>query len=129
MFDAAFEKERILAIVVDPMRKMIHEYHADFDDGDAEDDDFYNDDDVENVKSVLDSYVDALAELEQPADGQIMEQVKAVVLALNEMNEARDYALIETDEREWLCEAIQTIAVDRGLQNVSGDITEEWREW
>lgn len=51
------------------------------------------------------------------------------VLALNDLNEELDYALIETVEREAICELIQTAAVDCGLQDVPDDVTEDWRAW
>lgn len=51
------------------------------------------------------------------------------MLALNDLNEELDYALIETVEREAICELIQTAAVDCGLQDVPDDVTEDWREW
>ena len=49
------------------------------------------------------------------------------MLALNDLNEELDYALIETVEREAICELIQTAAVDCGLQDVPDDVTEDWR--
>ena len=111
-------KERIMNVVVRPMLQMIHEFEMDS----------YTDDDVASVRSILNSYVEALAALHDPGDDEIMSQVKSVVLKLNELNEARD-DFIETEEREWLWEVIQKSAEDCGLNNVPDDVTEEWREW
>ncbi len=116
--DVASCKERVVKVVAEPMLQMIHEYGLDS----------YTDDDVAEVKALLDSYVDALAALQNPNDEEIMAQVKAVVLSLNEMDDAKDN-FIETEEREWLWEVIQRSAEDCGLQIVPDDVTEEWRCW
>ena len=67
--------------------------------------------------------------MSNPTNDDIMEQVRILVLALNDLNEATDYALIETEAREALWEIIQTSAVASGLKNAPDDITEEWRDW
>ncbi len=67
--------------------------------------------------------------MKHPSDGDILEQVKACVFALNELNESTGDALIETTEREAIWEVIQGAAVESGLQNAEEDITEQWREW
>lgn len=89
----------------------------------------YSETDVQRCKELLDAYLHALGAMTRPTDAAIMEQVKQLVLTLNELNEATDYALIETDARESLWEIIQTSAVEAGLQEASEDITEEWRDW
>ena len=106
-------------VVINPMLEAINEFGIDN----------YDEDDVAAVKSILYAYVDALAELSEPTDEAIMAEVQFVVEALNELNESRDCGMIETEEREWLWEAIQTIAVNCGLRDVPDDVTEEWREW
>ena len=85
--------------------------------------------DVARCGALLAEYLTALSELKEPEDADIMAQVEKVVLALNELNEGLDYALIETVEREAIWELLQTAAVDCGLQNIPDDVTEEWREW
>lgn len=89
----------------------------------------YTAEDVARCGELLKDYLTALAEMAEPTDERIMAQVEKVVLALNELNEELDYALIETVEREAIWELIQTSAVDCGLQDVPDDVTEEWREW
>ena len=89
----------------------------------------YTAEDVDACKSLINSYLEALAAMSEPADEAIMEQVKTLVLALNDLNEKVDYSLIETDAREVIWEVIQTAAVDCGLREYGDDITEEWREW
>lgn len=86
-------------------------------------------DDVARCGELLAEFLTALSALKEPEDGQIMAQVEKVVLALNDLNEELDYALIETVEREAIWELLQTAAVDAGLKDVPDDVTEEWREW
>lgn len=115
-------KKKVDEIVIKPMLS----YMAFFD----EDDDCgHTAYDVEACRGLLYTYMEALAAMEEPSDDAIMEQVKAVVLALNDLNEKVDYSLIETEEREALWQVIQTGAVACGLKEYGDDITEEWREW
>ena len=85
--------------------------------------------DVAKCEVILSHYLESLAALSAPTDGEIMECVKEAVLALNQLNEDTDYAMIETEERENIWALIQTSAVECGLQDPADDIPEEWREW
>ncbi|MBQ4550246.1 MAG: hypothetical protein IJA49_04055 [Oscillospiraceae bacterium] len=85
--------------------------------------------DVEKCGEILTHYLESLAVLADPDDQQIMGCVEQAVLALNELSEETDYAMIETEERESIWELIQTSAVECGLQDPADDITEQWREW
>ncbi len=115
---------------------------------DAEDPDFDPDFDagyvqanIDSCAEILDSYLEALTEAveghdleDDEDDGQafnesILEAVKTVVQALNVLNEQCEGGLIETDQREQLCDLIQTAASEAGLDTEGEDITEEWREW
>jgi hypothetical protein len=72
---------------------------------------------------------DFLAAVGKARDGQaIMAEVKTTVLALNALNDECDGALIETDQREQLCELILEAANAAGLAT-DDDVTEQWREW
>ena len=85
--------------------------------------------DVAKCEQILSDYLESLAALTNPTNEEIMACVREAVLALNQLNENTDYAMIETEERENIWELIQTSAVDCGLQNPSEDITEQWWEW
>ena len=119
MFDLKDYLERVKTEVTDPILEYMQE--AEIEDFTAED--------VARCGALLAEYLTALSELKEPEDADIMAQVEKVVLALNELNEGLDYALIETVEREAIWELLQTAAVDCGLQNIPDDVTEEWREW
>ena len=85
--------------------------------------------DVAKCEKILSNYLESLNALANPTNTEIMDCVQKTVLALNQLNEDTDYSMIETDERENICELIQSSAVACGLQNPADDITEEWREW
>ena len=55
--------------------------------------------------------------------------VKITVEALNELNESTEFQLIETDQREDICEIIIRGRHLRGYNDMEDDITGEWREW
>jgi len=85
--------------------------------------------DVAECKTLILKYLNALSDMKEVSDEAIMKEVKTLVLALNALNEKTDYSLIETGEREAICEIIQSSAVERGLTDYDDDITEEWRDW
>lgn len=112
-------KVKTTEIVVNPLIGFIEEWGAEG----------YTKEDVQKCEALIHRYLDAIFALPAATNDAIMEQVKLLVLALNELNEATDYALIETEAREAIWEVIQTSAVDCGLQDAPDDVTEEWREW
>lgn len=114
-------KEKVIETVIEPMISFMELCEED---GCA-----YTTDDIEACKSLIYTYLEALAAMTEPSDDTIMAQVKTLVLELNDLNEKVDYALIETEAREAIWEVIQTSAIDCGLQEYGDDITEEWREW
>jgi hypothetical protein len=48
---------------------------------------------------------------------------------LNDLNAGCDHNLIETDQREDIAEIIIIAGNDKGYNELTEDITEEWREW
>ena len=89
----------------------------------------YSHADIDRCEGLLLDYLDALEAMDDPDDDAIMELVKNLVLALNDLNESTDYSLIETSEREAIWEIIQHSALDCGLSTTEEDITGEWRDW
>lgn len=86
--------------------------------------------DVQRCAAIVDHYLAAVADCDGAEDdAAIMEVVKEAVLELNALNDSCDGNLIETDQRELLCELIVTAAQEAGLETEVYDITEEWREW
>ncbi len=82
--------------------------------------------DVEECQNLLESYSDNAS---QAKDKEVfLDCVKTAVLQLNTLNKAVGYDLIETDQREDICEYIIRVSALLGYDN-DEDITEEWREW
>ncbi|XLZ72847.1 DUF5713 family protein [Massilia sp. SR12] len=81
---------------------------------------------VDECGRIIDDFLAAITRAQ--GETAILAEVKKTVLALNALNDECDGALIETDQREELCELIQGAATAAGL-HADGDITEAWREW
>jgi hypothetical protein len=100
--------------------------------GDATEPDFdagYSQAEIDQCAVILDTYFAALAAIDHPGNArQIMAATERAVLALNELNDRCDGCMIETDQREQLCDILIAAAKNAGLDS-DDDITEAWREW
>jgi len=85
--------------------------------------------DVETCAMLLRNYLGELCAMWNPTDDRILQSAKQLVLALNRLNESTDFSIIETDQREAICQLIQESAVECGLKEYEEDITEQWRQW
>lgn len=99
------------------------DYDPDWDSG-------YKQKHIDAAEDALDRFI---AELERMDGGgteeEVMQAVKAVVLTLNDINgQTRDGSMIETGQREQLCEIILAAAQQAGLET-DDDLTAEWRDW
>jgi hypothetical protein len=118
--DIALTRQRVL----DGMSSYMKD-----DDNQPNPDALYTQADVERCGAIIDAYIAALGALPQPATPEaILEATEQTVIALNELNEACNHSLIETDQREDLCHIIILAARDAGMEG-DDDITEEWRDW
>lgn len=89
----------------------------------------YTQNEIDACARIIDDLLAALASLGAVTDSAaILAQVKKAVLALNDLNDEAGGSLIETGERESLCDIIILAAKDAGLES-GEDITEEWRDW
>ncbi len=84
---------------------------------------------VNQCAKILDDFLAGLINRTKLNRSSILIIVKEATVKLNELNESCDYSLIETDQREDLCELINSAAIEAGLDSDEFDITEEWREW
>jgi hypothetical protein len=99
-------------------------------DYDPELDSEYTQEHINRCENLLDNFLTSLETI--PATGQqdyILKAVKKAVLSLNKLNNECDGSLIETTEREQLCDIIIKAAQKAGLESAEDDITLEWREW
>jgi hypothetical protein len=99
------------------------DYDPEFDAG-------YSQEHIDRCDEILTTFLSELEQVsESDANAEIMEAVKQAVLELNAVNEECEGSLIETDQREQLCEIIISAAREAGLVSDERDITEEWRDW
>ena len=85
--------------------------------------------DIDECERIIDRFLD-IARTAQSDDGAaVRTAVKQIVLALNALNARCGHTLIETDQREGLCELILGAASEAGAVGRDEDITEPWREW
>lgn len=84
--------------------------------------------DINDCGQIIDRYLTRLDATTPLTQKQIRQAVKDAVTALNALNRRCDGALVETDQREILCQLILVTARRAGL-DTEADITEEWRAW
>ncbi|MCG7497504.1 hypothetical protein MHO82_11570 [Vibrio sp. Of7-15] len=106
------------------LRKRILDGMLDFIEG--EDDAEYTPKDVDTCEKLLLTFSSNIED--GISCSNAMEQVKILVLSLNELNEKCDYSIIETDQREDICEFIFQTLISAGIA-LDVDVTEEWRDW
>ena len=95
----------------------------------ADGDDSYTKADIKKCDKILQQFMARLTKLGGSApEAAILDCVKKAVVDLNALNDTGGGCLIETDQREDLCEYILLAAKQSGLKQ-DGDVTEEWREW
>ena len=95
--------------------------------------DQYTDENCDKAKALLDALLAGLVALGEDApEAEKVARFKTAVLGLNDLN-ATDDTLIETGEREELCQLFDAIAATSGIMSSkygAGDgIASEWRDW
>ena len=110
---------------VQSLLKSIQYGMLDFIEGEDEPD--YSSEDVTACITLLLEFMSSMESDTQTIESA-KDHVKALVLSLNELNHECGYSLIETDQREEICEFIQKTVTIVGVA-LNGDVTEEWREW
>ncbi|WP_200210908.1 hypothetical protein [Micromonospora coerulea] len=88
------------------------------------------------VDTALDAYEADVRSFSSPSDDEVFASVEQVVMALNAINE--EHGRIETSERDKLCEYIDDVLTDAGI-DVEGltsrrdiertELTDDWRDW
>jgi hypothetical protein len=114
-------KEKIISEIIEEMLEFLE-------DNEGENVGFCKDD-VRECKEILFDYINALAEIENSADDEILAEVETTVISLGELNESTEGSLMEAVDKEIICEIIGDAATECGLKTEGEDITEAWREW
>ena len=88
----------------------------------------YNQSDVDTCSEIIDAYLRSVANNGASNQTAILDTIQETVERLSKLNESCNGCLIETDQREDLCELILVAAKKVGLET-DDDVTEQWREW
>ena len=99
----------------------------DFIEGEDENETDYTAEDVALCITSLLEFMSSMASEAQTLESS-KEHVKTVVLSLNSLNHQCGDCLIETEQREDICQFIQKVISAANIEFV-GDVTKEWREW
>ena len=93
-------------------------------------DDLFTDKRISSVEALLKDYLESIANFTtQRKAVNIYNSIKKVTTGLNKIND-KNAGFIETMEREELCEFINAVARETGLDiDQDIDLTEKWREW
>jgi hypothetical protein len=96
--------------------------------------DQYTKENCDKVEAVLDNLIASLSQLgENGATDRKVEMFRIAVQSLNILNNDNDGSLIETEEREELCELFDEITLAVGLDpdnfGEGEGIASEWRDW
>ena len=87
----------------------------------------YTQADIEECIGILEEYLEKIEVVNEKE--KAMKIVAATVQRLNTLNESTNETLIETGQREEICEIIILAGHLKGFNTRDEDITEEWREW
>ena len=97
-----------------------------FDFIEGEEDPLYSNSDIKTFGEILVTFNNSIQN--HVTIEKALLEVKRLVLGLNELNERCDFSLIETDQREDICQFIFDTLDENGVE-FDGDVTEEWRDW
>ncbi len=114
-------RQRLLQGMIEFMEPDEGEPDPDYDCG-------YTQADIDTCCKIIDAYVQSVQDIEHSNQATILDAIQTTVSSLNELNDTCDGCLIETDQREDLCELILTSAKNAGLET-DDDVTEQWRDW
>tara|TARA_R110002096_G_scaffold401386_6_gene598304 strand:- start:46766 stop:47068 length:303 start_codon:yes stop_codon:yes gene_type:complete len=87
----------------------------------------YDESHIQTCDGILDDYLAAIAVASDRKESLL--RVKQAVVRLNKLNASCGHELIETDQREYLCDVIIRAAALTGFIEADSDVTEKWREW
>ena len=95
---------------------------------------------LERTDARLKSFISSISACVTTADDypKVMQAIESLVVELNTINDDFDGSVIETGEREALCEFIDNVIVTHGIdiealaaaQDCGSDeLTDQWRDW
>lgn len=88
----------------------------------------YDQADVDRCEAILDAFISTMQTHWHATAEVLLADVKATVEALNRLNDECDCSILETDQRESICQLIADGLRFAGMEP-QGDVTEPWRQW
>lgn len=114
-------RHRLLDGIIDFMSPDDEESDPDFDCG-------YTQADVNAFLRIIDVYLVRVANIKDADQAEILGTIQDAIEQLNRLNNSCNGSLIETDQREDLCELLLVAGKLAGLET-DHDVTVQWREW
>jgi hypothetical protein len=95
---------------------------------------------IERTDALLKEFISSISTFSSTeADySRVMAAIQLLVIELNKINDDFDGSVIETGEREELCEFIDNVIIERGIDIEAlaasqdcdrNELTDEWRDW
>ena len=82
---------------------------------------------VAEAEKILNNHYIKLRDIQTKEEAESL--VKGTVIELNHLNYMTNHQLIETDQRELICEFMIKSGAMHGINKLNEDVTERWREW
>jgi len=82
---------------------------------------------IAEAEKILNNHYIKLRDIQTIEEAESL--VKRTVMELNHLNHKANHELIETDQRELICEFIIKSGAMHGFNKSNEDVTERWREW
>lgn len=120
-----FENETIKKILIRLEEWMIN--YLEYEDEDLEDEIAYNKSDIENCMNIMNNFLEKIEIIKNKENA--LSLVEETIKKLNKLNEKCEYELIETEQREDICEIIILATNLKWLNPESEDLTEEFRDF
>lgn len=113
----------------DILKKKEYLLHWMYDFIEDDDEPAYLKEDVQECDDIVTAFITHIDTHPQKSDYTwILQQVETFVKALNALNAKHENQLIETNQREDLCNLVELVVLHAG-HAYNTDITEQWREW
>ena len=130
-------------LVTQTWREDKAEEKREFDAGEINEDDvcldqLFPDQFIADTELVLVEFAGAIAATEVRDYDSVMNSIISLVVKLNEINDKYDGGVIETGEREQLCQYIEDVIAEskidleayaKSRECDTNEITDSWREW
>jgi len=111
------------------LKKKAYLLHWMYDFIEDDDEPAYQKEDVQECDDIVTAFIHNIDTSIQKSDYTwVLKQVETFVKTLNALNIKHENQLIETNQREDLCDLVELVVLHTG-HPYKADITEPWRKW